>query len=288
MMPHTGYSHIRYFFVPESLVSFFLRKSDNWQHSWQVVCVVQTPQHFLTKKKTSMTENNLSGKIALVTGASRGIGRAISLELARRGAHVIALARTQGALEELDEEINALGGQATLITCDLKNHESVDAIGPAIYQRWKKLDIFIGNAAILKALSPAGHVTEAHWNETIEVNLSANWRLLRTVDPLLKLSGEARAVFITDRPESSAYWGAYTVSKAGLEQVAQNYAAENATTNIRVSVVDPGIVATRLRSQAFPGEQSDSLKTPGQLASDFIKILEAEQQNPYQFYSFRA
>ncbi len=234
-----------------------------------------------------MTDKPLLGKIALITGASRGIGRALSLELAKQGAHIIALARTQGGLEELDEEIKAIGGQATLIPCDLKDNDNVDALGPAIYQRWNKLDILIGNAAILKALSPTGHITEKDWTETLAVNLTANWRLLRTLDPVLKRSDKAQVVFITDKPENASFWGGYTVAKAGLEQLAKNYADENKDSNIRVCTIDPGIVATRLRTQAFPGEKPDSLTQPETIAQALTSILLEGQDSSYRFHSLR-
>ncbi len=231
---------------------------------------------------------NLSGKVALITGASRGIGRALCLALAKQDVHIIALARTQGALEELDEEIQALGHQATLIPCDLKDDESIDAVGPAIYQRWKKLDLFVGNAAILKALSPTGHITEADWNETIATNLSANWRLLRTLDPILKLSDAAHVCFMTDKTEASAFWGAYSIAKAGLEQLAKNYAEENANGSIKVSVIDPGVIATRLRAQAFPSENANDLKTTAQFADEFVTYLQSHQSSNYNAKSFRS
>src|SRR6478735_6166880 len=157
----------------------------------------------------------LADRLALVTGATRGIGRAVALAYAREGAHLILVGRTAGALEEVDDEIRAVGGNATLLTLDLKAQDKIDAIGPTIYQRWSKLDILVGNAGILGPLSPLGHVTADAWNEVLEINLTANWRLIRTLDPLLRRSDAGRAIFVSSgvaaRPR--AYWGPYAVSK---------------------------------------------------------------------------
>lgn len=161
----------------------------------------------------------LEGRIALITGASRGIGRAVALAFAREGAHVVLLARTQGALEELDDEVREQGGTATLLPLDLRNGEKLDGLGPTLYQRWGRLDILVGNAGILGPLSPLGHITTDAWMDVMNINLNANWRLIRTCDPLLRRSDAGRAIFVTSGAASGnhAYWGPYAVSKGGLE-----------------------------------------------------------------------
>jgi NAD(P)-dependent dehydrogenase (short-subunit alcohol dehydrogenase family) len=168
----------------------------------------------------------LAGRLALITGATRGIGRAVALAYAREGAHVILAGRTVGALEEVDDEIREIGGAATLLTLDLKRQDKIDALGPTIYRRWQKLDILVGNAGILGPLSPLGHVPAETWDEVLQVNLTANWRLIRTLDPLLRASDAGRAIFVSSgvaaRPR--AYWGPYAVSKAALEALVRTYA----------------------------------------------------------------
>src|SRR5262245_27733535 len=164
------------------------------------------------------TPQRLAGRLALVTGATRGVGRAVALAYAREGAHLILVGRTAGALEEVDDEIRGGGGSATLLTLDLKSHDKIDALGPTIYQRWGKLDILVGNAGILGPLSPMGHITAEAWDEVLEVNLTANWRLIRTLDPLLRRSDAGRAIFVSSGAAANtrAYWGPYSVSKAAL------------------------------------------------------------------------
>ena len=206
----------------------------------------------------------LKDRIALVTGASRGIGRAVALALARDGAHVVVAARTIGALEELDDEIRAGGGKATLLQLDLTKGDKIDQLGPTLFQRWGKLDILVGNAGILGPLSPLHHVTEDAWNQVIDINLTANWRLIRTLDPLLKRSEAGRAMFVTSGAASGkyAYWGPYAVSKAGLEALVKTYAHELEDTSVRVNLVNPGPVRTGMRAKAFPGEDPETLPAP--------------------------
>ncbi len=218
----------------------------------------------------------LSGRLALVTGATRGIGRAVALAYAREGAHLILVGRTTGALEELDDEIRQLGGNATLLTLDLKNLDKIDALGPTVYQRWQKLDIVVGNAGILGPLSPLGHVTAEAWDEVLQINLTANWRLIRTLDPLLRRSDAGRAIFVSSgaaigRP---AYWGPYSVSKAALEALVVTYAHEVASTPVRANLINPGPTRTRMRAKAFPGENPSSVKTPESVTPTFIKLAE--------------
>ncbi len=225
----------------------------------------------------------LEGRIALVTGASRGIGRAVAIELGRRGAHVIIQGRVSGALEETDDAIQAAGGaKATILPLNLTQSEKVDGVGPTLFQRFGHLDIFIANAGVLGPLSPLGHVTDKGWDDTIAVNLTANWRLIRTLDPLLKRSSAGRVVFVSSGAASGekAYWGPYAVSKAGIEALAKSYAAEVANTDIRVNVVNPGPIATQMRAKAMPGEDPATLPTPQDIAPLFAELVDpAETRN---------
>ncbi|WP_424955884.1 SDR family NAD(P)-dependent oxidoreductase [Hyphomicrobium sp. 1Nfss2.1] len=217
----------------------------------------------------------LKDRLALVTGASRGIGRAVALGLAKAGAHVVVVARTVGALEELDDEIRAAGGSATLLQLDISKGDKVDQIGPTLFQRWGKLDILVANAGILGPLSPLPHVTEDAWKQVIDINLSANWRLIRTLDPLLKRSDAGRAVFVTSGAATGkyAYWGPYAVSKAGLECLVKTYAHELETTNVRVNLLNPGPVRTGMRAKAFPGEDPNKLPSPEELVPLFLELV---------------
>ena len=218
---------------------------------------------------------DLAGKRALVTGASRGIGRATAVALARAGAHVIATARSGPLLEELDDEIRAAGGTATLMQLDLRKGDRVDAIGPTIYPRWGKLDILVANAGILGTLSPLPHVTADAWDMVMKVNLEANWRLIRSLEPLLRLSDAGRAVFLSSGAATgkSAYWGPYAVSKAGVEALARTWSHELANTNVRVNIVNPGPVATHMRAKAFPGERQETLTQPTDIAPLFLEMV---------------
>ena len=217
----------------------------------------------------------LANRIALVTGASRGLGRAMALALAREGAHVIVAARSAASLEDLDDEIRAVGGAATILRLDLRAHDRLDQLGPLLYQRWGKLDILVAAGGILGALSPLPHVAADAWDAVLDVNLTANWRLIRTLDPLLKRSEAARALFVTAGEASGelAYWGPYAVSKAGLETLAHTYAAEVANTNVRVNLLDPGPMRTGLRAKAFPGEDKARLTDPADVASFALALL---------------
>jgi NAD(P)-dependent dehydrogenase (short-subunit alcohol dehydrogenase family) len=216
----------------------------------------------------------LKERLALVTGASRGIGRAVALGLAKAGAHVVITARTVGALEELDDEIRAAGGKATLLALDMAIGEKIDQLGPTLYQRWGKLDILVACAGILGPLSPLNHVTEDAWNDVIDINLTANWRLIRTLDPLMRRSDAARAVFVTSGAASGkyAYWGPYAVSKAGLDALAKTYAQEVADSPVRVNLLSPGGVRTQMRAKAFPGEDPMTLPAPEDLVPLFLEL----------------
>lgn len=221
-----------------------------------------------------MTSQRLKGRVALITGASRGIGRALSIAFAREGAHVIAVARNRGALEELDDEVQEIGGAITLLRLDITNGDKVDALGPTILERFGKLDIFIGNAGLLGPLSPLPHVSERDWQQVMDINLTANWRLLRTLDPLLRKSDAGRVVLVTSGAahKCRAYWGPYSVSKAALEALGKTYAAELENTPVRVNMLNPGPVATAMRAKAMPGEDQATLPQPEDLAETFIGL----------------
>ena len=234
-----------------------------------------------------MTDKNdipdLSGKTALVTGASRGIGRALSLALAKAGAHVLALARTSGALEELDDDIRAVSGKASLIPMDLTEGDSVEQLGAALTQRFEKLDILVANAAILGELAPLTDIDAKMWQATMDLNVNVNWRLIRALDPLLQNARDARAVFLTSRVGGElarAYWGAYGVSKAAMEMLAATYAEENRNTNLSVAIIDPGPMRTGMRAQAMPGEDPETLPEPDALAPLLYHAVTAQLDGP--------
>lgn len=231
-----------------------------------------------------------SPRIALVTGASRGIGRALALELARSGAHVVALARTQGALEELDDEIRALGGEATLVPCDIADFDALDRLGAALFERWGRLDVLVGNAGVLGPLSPLAHVDVKDWTRVMAVNVTANWRLIRSLDPLLRASEAGRVVFITSgaahRAAMKPYWGPYAVSKAALEALARTYAAEVAGAGVTVMLANPGPLRTRMRAQAMPGEDPTTLRTPEEFAKKCLALLTPQWRNSARLYDF--
>jgi NAD(P)-dependent dehydrogenase (short-subunit alcohol dehydrogenase family) len=231
----------------------------------------------------------LAGRLALVTGATRGIGRAVALAFAEEGAHLILVGRTSGALEEVDDEIRAKAASATLLTLDLKAHDRIDALGPTIYQRWGRLDVLVGNAGILGPLSPLGHVTADAWNEVLEINLTANWRLIRTLDPLLRRSEAGRAIFVSSGAAANprAYWGPYAASKAGLEALVKVYAEEVASTPVRVNLVNPGPTRTGMRAKAFPGEDPMSLKPPERVAETFVRLAEVACSDNGRLYDLR-
>jgi NAD(P)-dependent dehydrogenase (short-subunit alcohol dehydrogenase family) len=232
----------------------------------------------------------LTDCVALVTGASRGIGAAAALSLAAAGAHIVALARTVGGLEELDDKIRDIGGSATLVPLDLKDFEGIDRLGGALHERYRRLDILIGNAGILGPLSPLGHVDPKSWDEVMTVNVSANFRLIRSMDPLLRLSRAGRVVFLSSGVAAAAraYWGPYAVSKAALEALARTYANETSTTAVRVNLLDPGPIRTRMRAQAMPGEDPTTLDPPQQVAEKIVELCLPGWSASGKIYDFRA
>jgi NAD(P)-dependent dehydrogenase (short-subunit alcohol dehydrogenase family) len=230
----------------------------------------------------------LADRIGLVTGASRGIGFATALALAKAGAHIVALARTVGGLEELDDAIKAIGGSATLVPLDLKDYAGIDRLGLALHERFGRLDVLIGNAGILGPLSPLGHVEVKAWDEVLAVNVTANWRLIRAMDPLLQRSDAGRVVFVSSgiAALALAYWGPYAVAKAALEVLARTYAAETATTNVRVNIFTPGPIRTRMRAQAFPGEDPMTLETPDRAAERIVDMCLPSMQESGKLYAY--
>lgn len=224
-------------------------------------------------------QGRFGGRLAVIAGASRGLGAAVARRLAEDGAQVVLIARTQGALEKLDDEIRAsTGRRAILAPFDLTDGAQIDRLGQTLYERFGKLDILVSTAAQLGVLSPIGHVDPPDWDKTLALNLTANWRLIRSLDPLLRLSDAGRAVFATAQQarEATAYWGPYAVSKAALEALVRVYAAEVAHTGLRVNLVDPGPFKSRLRTQAFPGENPDILPDPLSLADRVLDLLTAD------------
>lgn len=218
----------------------------------------------------------LDGRVAVVTGASRGLGYAAAKALAADGAHIVAIARPRsvGALEDLDDEIRNGGGSATLTPLDLTDYAGIDRLGAALYERWGKLDILVGNAGVLGPLSPIGHIDPKEWDKTFAVNVTANYRLIRSLDPLLRRSDAGRVVFVTSGAADKAkpYWGLYAATKAALEKLAEIYAAETQDTPVKVNLLNPGATRTGMRAKAFPGEDPQALPTPADVASLFVEM----------------
>jgi len=206
----------------------------------------------------------LKGRIALITGASRGLGAAAALAYAREGAHCVLVARTVGGLEAVDDQIKVLGGSATLVPLDVTDGPGIDRLGAALYERFKKLDILLGNAGLLGTLSPIGHIEPAIFDRVIAVNVTANWRLIRSLDPLLRQSDAGRAIFVTSGVSRRVipYWAGYATSKAALDMLVSTYAAECAHTSVRVNLFNPGPTRTAMRKDAFPGENPENLPPP--------------------------
>ena len=218
---------------------------------------------------------SLEGRIALVTGASRGIGRSAAKALAAEGAHVVLVARTVGGLEETDDEIRKAGGTATLVPLDLRDFPAIDRLGATIYERWGRLDALLGNAGVLGTLTPLAHLDPKSFAECVDVNVTANWRLIRSFDPLLKQSGAGRALFITSGAARNfrGYWGCYAVTKAALEALVLTYAAECTGTSVCANLLNPGPLRTRMRQKAMPGEDPATLRPPEAVAPLILQLL---------------
>ncbi len=222
--------------------------------------------------------SRLSGRIALVTGASRGIGAAVAKRFAAEGAHVILTARTVGGLEEVDDAIFAATGRnATLVPLDLRDYDKIDQLGFSIYERFGKLDILVSNAGALEALGPIAQYDPKLWSRVMDLNVTANYRLIRSLDRLLRTAESGRAIFVTSAAAKAPYpyWSPYGASKAALEMIVKTYAMEIAASPLRVNLIDPGVVATKLRTQAFPGEDPASITQPDQITDRFVELAEA-------------
>ncbi len=236
-----------------------------------------------------MTDQVLKGRLALVTGASRGIGRATALAFAAAGAHVIALARTVGGLEELDDEIKALGGSATLVPLDLTDFEALDRLGLSIHERWGKLDILVGNGAMLGTIGPLNHVEPKVFERVMAVNVTANYRLIRSMDPLLRASDAGRAMFMSSSAGSNAYayWGLYGASKAALDMLCRDWAEEiKNITKIKVMLINPGRTRTRMRAEAAPGEDPMMLPAPEEITPYLVRMAAPDWQETGRIFDF--
>lgn len=232
---------------------------------------------------------DLSNRIALVTGASRGIGYATALELAKAGAHVIATARTVGGLEELDDEIQTAGGSATLVPLDLNELDEIDKLGAAIHERWGKLDILVANAGILGDITPISHVDTQTFDKVMRLNVTATWRLMRSVERLLRQSDAGRAVILSSGAAHSCkpFWGPYAASKAAVESLARVWAAELDNTNICINSVNPGATRTHMRAQAMPGEDPETLPSAQSVALKIVPLCSTDMQNSGQVFDIR-
>lgn len=230
----------------------------------------------------------LEGRIAVVTGASRGIGYATALGLAEAGAHVVAVARTVGGLEELDDAIKAKGGAATLVPLDLKDFAAIDRLGAVIHERWGKLDILVGNAGLLGVITPLAHLDPKVWDEVMAVNVTANWRLIRSLDPLLRQSDSGRALFLTSGITKVylPYWGVYSASKAALEALVRTYAVELRVSRATANLFNPGPLRTRMRAQAAPGEDPNSLRPPEAPVPDIVRMVAPDYTANGVLYDF--
>lgn len=232
---------------------------------------------------------SLKDNIALVTGASRGIGRALSLELAKRGCHVIAVARAVGALEELDDDIRALGSSATLVPLDLKDMAGIDRLGASIHERWGKLDILVANAGILGPISPVSHIEAAAFEDVMLVNVVSQWRLIRSVEPLLRRSKQARAIILSSGAAHRvrAFWGAYGASKAAIEVLARSWADEMQQTTLKINSVNPGATRTAMRAKAMPGEDPETLPSAEEIAAKIICLASPDLQETGRLFDAR-
>jgi len=237
-----------------------------------------------------LTLPDLSGRIIVVTGASRGIGWNAAVALGAAGAHVIAIARTVGALEELDDAIRAKGGSATLVPLDLKDLDAIDRLGLSIYERWGKLDGLLGNAGLLGLITPLTHLDQKEWDAVFTINVTANYRLIRSLDPLLQRSDAGRALFLTSGAAENCrpFWGVYSASKAALEALVRTYAAEIASTSVRANLFEPGPLRTQMRAKARPGEDPATLQHPSVVAPDIVRMLAPDFTDNGTRFDFRS
>ena len=236
-----------------------------------------------------MAAPDLSGKTALVTGASRGIGRSIAIALAKSGAHILALARTAGALEELDDDIRAAGGKASLIPMDLTEGDGIERLAGALQGRFPALDILVLNAGALGELAPVPDIDPKVWQHTLDINVTTNWRLLRALDPMLRASADARVIGLSSRvggEAPKAFWASYAVTKAAFDMLLRTYAEEMAKTNVHVSLISPGPMRTDMRKLAMPGEDPKTLPHPDELIPLVYHLLTREEREPLRI-SFR-
>ena len=235
-----------------------------------------------------MTERPFADRIALVTGATRGIGAAVAVALAAGGAHVIATGRTEGALEELDDKILAAGGTATLVPMDITDYDAIDRLGGALYERYGRLDVFVGNAGFLGPLTPLRDVELKDWDKAVNINLTANFRLVRSLDPLLRMAPAGRAVLVSSGAahKARAYWGPYAITKAALETLGRTWAAETVTGPLKVNLFNPGPIRTAMRAKAFPGEDPMTLPTPEEAAVAIVGLCRADFTETGKLYDF--
>jgi NAD(P)-dependent dehydrogenase (short-subunit alcohol dehydrogenase family) len=239
----------------------------------------------------SSLNKSLQGKIALVTGASRGIGRAAAIALGAAGAHVICVARTVGGLEETDDAIAKAGGTATLVPLNLKDFAAIDRLGASIFDRWGRLDAFLGNAGVLGTLTPLTHLEPKDFVDLLDINITANWRLIRSLDPLLRLSDAGRVLFLTSGAarKHTPYWGGYAMSKAALESLALTYAAEcEGGGKVKVNLLNPGPIRTAMRAKAMPGENPSTLKRPEELTPLIAELLSPSNQMNGELVNFQS
>ena len=237
-----------------------------------------------------MSDLPLSNRVALVTGASRGIGRAAALALAAAGAHIVAAARTQGALEALDDEIReATGERATLVPIDIAEDDAVDQLGFAIHQRFGRLDILVHAAGVLGPITPVAHIEPKHWERVMAINATATYRLIRTAEPLLKAAERPRAIFLTSSRASHprAFWGPYGASKAAMENIVRTWADEMENTKVRAVLLDPGAMRTKMRSEAMPGEDPTTLPEPSEIGPLIVELAQADLGLPRANVAFR-